>query len=298
MVRTLSTKLRETIASRSPFQPITWQNSPRSLLTIALIQAALAIGLALMIFETRGNSVAPILSAALVLTALCVLTASFSSRPTLDQNEQDDFASAEQLALIKNRLSHELRTPLNAVIGFSEIMHREVLGPVGNERYREYAGHIRQSAEQFQTTTEKALAVTELLAAPPSTKREKFDFSVIAERCGASQSDAPPVMITGDRKKLLEASEHLLCAISMLNATDDCSSRISTGTHDNLQAYLRIELKRNGLAAKTNPDGSAPGLDLTVLLAQLASKAAGGVLVTATPDKESWRATLLMPLAR
>lgn len=42
-------------------------------------------------------------------------------------------------------VSHELRTPLNAVIGFSEVMLQEVFGPMGNDRYREYAADIRQS---------------------------------------------------------------------------------------------------------------------------------------------------------
>ena len=39
-------------------------------------------------------------------------------------------------------MSHELRTPLNAIIGFSELMQRETLGPLGNDKYRAYAGDI------------------------------------------------------------------------------------------------------------------------------------------------------------
>jgi signal transduction histidine kinase len=42
-------------------------------------------------------------------------------------------------------MSHELRTPLNAIIGFSEAMEREVHGPLGVPRYREYAADIRAS---------------------------------------------------------------------------------------------------------------------------------------------------------
>jgi signal transduction histidine kinase len=42
-------------------------------------------------------------------------------------------------------ISHELRTPLNAVIGFSEMMHRQILGPIGVPKYREYAHDIFQS---------------------------------------------------------------------------------------------------------------------------------------------------------
>ncbi len=45
--------------------------------------------------------------------------------------------------------SHELRTPLNAIIGFAEMMKMELLGPIGNPRYHEYAGDILASAQHL-----------------------------------------------------------------------------------------------------------------------------------------------------
>jgi signal transduction histidine kinase len=42
-------------------------------------------------------------------------------------------------------MSHELRTPLNAIIGFSEMISAEPYGPVGDDRYREYAAMINES---------------------------------------------------------------------------------------------------------------------------------------------------------
>ncbi len=42
-------------------------------------------------------------------------------------------------------MSHELRTPLNAVIGFSQIMMAETLGPIGSPQYRDYAKDIHDS---------------------------------------------------------------------------------------------------------------------------------------------------------
>jgi signal transduction histidine kinase len=47
-------------------------------------------------------------------------------------------AKAELLA----EMSHELRTPLIAIIGFSELMRSETLGPVGNATYRNYLDDI------------------------------------------------------------------------------------------------------------------------------------------------------------
>jgi len=46
-------------------------------------------------------------------------------------------------------MSHELRTPLNAIIGFSEIMAREILGPIGQARYRDYASDIQVSGKHL-----------------------------------------------------------------------------------------------------------------------------------------------------
>ena len=42
-------------------------------------------------------------------------------------------------------MSHELRTPLNAIIGFSEIILKESMGPIGNDHYREYLTDIHDS---------------------------------------------------------------------------------------------------------------------------------------------------------
>ena len=46
-------------------------------------------------------------------------------------------------------MSHELRTPLNAVIGFSQMMMSESLGPIGSPQYQGYAKDIYDSGSHL-----------------------------------------------------------------------------------------------------------------------------------------------------
>ena len=69
------------------------------------------------------------------------------------------------------RISHEIRTPLNAVIGFSDLMGREIFGPLGNARYADYAMHIKESGDALLKSAEDTLALSSLLAVPDATQR-------------------------------------------------------------------------------------------------------------------------------
>ena len=76
-----------------------------------------------------------------------------SDRKVVERALQD----AKEVAEAGNRtkseflasMSHELRTPLNAVMGFADVMRVEMLGPIGNPKYLEYAEDIRASAEHL-----------------------------------------------------------------------------------------------------------------------------------------------------
>ena len=83
------------------------------------------------------------------------------SRATAEQQSQRLADLAEKYAREKTRaetanrskseflanMSHELRTPLNAIIGFSEVMEQQFFGPIGNEKYVDYAHDIHQSGQ-------------------------------------------------------------------------------------------------------------------------------------------------------
>jgi PAS domain S-box-containing protein len=64
------------------------------------------------------------------------------------QNIELHAASRAKTEFLAN-MSHELRTPLNAVIGFSEVIKNRIYGPLGNERYADYANDIHASGEHL-----------------------------------------------------------------------------------------------------------------------------------------------------
>ena len=58
-------------------------------------------------------------------------------------------------------MSHELRTPLNAIVGFSQMLEQQVLGPLGNPRYLQYARDIQGSGEHLRDLFERMLDVAQ-----------------------------------------------------------------------------------------------------------------------------------------
>ena len=79
----------------------------------------------------------------------------------LRKRAEAESANASKTAFLAN-MSHELRTPLNAILGFSEIIARECLGPVGSPRYKEYAGDIHNSGAHLLSLINDLLDVAKI----------------------------------------------------------------------------------------------------------------------------------------
>jgi signal transduction histidine kinase len=95
-----------------------------------------------------------------------------------DALEKASVASAAKSAFLA-AMSHELRTPLNAVIGFSELMLSEALGPIGNPKYIGYVGDIRKSGTHLLALINDILDLSRMEAGNASLTEERVKLATI-----------------------------------------------------------------------------------------------------------------------
>lgn len=87
-------------------------------------------------------------------------------------------------------MSHELRSPLNAIIGFSEVLMRELFGPLGHKRYREYAYDIHDSGQHLLQLIGHILDLSKIEAGKMELAADTVDVGVIAEEAIRIASEA------------------------------------------------------------------------------------------------------------
>ncbi len=94
---------------------------------------------------------------------------------------------AEEANLAKSRflasMSHELRTPLNAILGFSEVMADEVLGPMQNDTYRDYARDINDSGHHLLDLINEILDLSRIEAGRYQLNEEPVTVTALVEEC-------------------------------------------------------------------------------------------------------------------
>lgn len=134
-----------------------------------------------------------------------------------------DSANRAKSVFLAN-MSHELRTPLNAILGFSEVLEREMFGPIANRTYRDYAGDIHSSGRYLLDLINDILDISRIeagrreLLEEPISLPEAFAQSVrllekaTAEKSITLQSSVPPNMprILGDARAINQVLINLL----------------------------------------------------------------------------------------
>ncbi|MEM6496773.1 MAG: histidine kinase dimerization/phospho-acceptor domain-containing protein [Pseudomonadota bacterium] len=126
------------------------------------------------------------------MSRAAVVDARGERAPSLKSDAEDDGA-IQALAELSRQIAHDVRTPLNALLGFSSMLSQELFGPIGNERYREYADHIASSAHQTVQAAERTLALAALTPQFPSRSPKNFYNleSLVRDAISAAGGDVP-----------------------------------------------------------------------------------------------------------
>lgn len=93
--------------------------------------------------------------------------------------EQAETASQMKSRFLAN-MSHELRTPLNAIIGFSQLMEQQVLGPLGDKQYADYARYIVEGGHHLLEIINDVLDMAKIEAGKVELKETTVDVRKIA----------------------------------------------------------------------------------------------------------------------
>jgi PAS domain S-box-containing protein len=165
--------------------------------------------------------------------------------------EQAEAASKAKSAFLAN-MSHELRTPLNAILGFSEILREELLGPLGDLRYREYAGDILSSGKHLLAVINDILDLTKIEAGHLDLDVQPVDvvglfaaceryFMEIAEEAGILLNVLRPledITVSGDPTRLKQILLNLLS--NAIKFTPEGSVTLRAGVESDGSFYFAV----------------------------------------------------------
>lgn len=193
------------------------------------------------------------------------------------------------------RISHEIRTPLNAILGFADVMLAEKLGPLGNQRYRDYLRDISISGHHILSLVNDLLDLSKIEAGKLDLSFEPVSVNDIARDCTnlmepQAQSDRVEIRtrlqgdlprILADTRSLRQITLNLLSnaikfnrsggVVSLSTFRDETGAvvlRVSDNgvgmSEDDLKAALEPFLRVGG----SDKAGTGLGLPLTKALAE------------------------------
>jgi len=191
----------------------------------------------------------------------------------------DDILYDEKLLIARNQavaankskatfiasMSHELRTPLNAIIGFSDIMHQQVFGPIANSKYLEYAEDINVSGKTLLTMIDDILDISRLESQKLKFKLEEYDIiefskSIIRRFDGIATKKEISIKVKPDNEKplILWADQKLQIHITnnfvsnAIKHVDDYEGKIIVEIYASNDNELILSVSDNGEGMSAN----------------------------------------------
>jgi signal transduction histidine kinase len=220
-------------------------------------------------------------------------------------------------------MSHELRTPLNAIIGFSDMIGRELIGPVGNARYVQYAVDINGSAQHLLSIINDILDFSKIEAGEMQLQEDAVNISETIGFClrlvqhraaqgdiklHSAVADGVP-MIRADERKIKQALLNLLSnsvkftpsggSVSVAAAVKDGALAISVadtgiGMAPDQVAHALEPFGQVDNSLARMHDGTGLGLPLARALAELH----GGTLSVESEVGKGTTVTITLPQQR
>jgi signal transduction histidine kinase len=220
-------------------------------------------------------------------------------------------------------VSHELRSPLNAIIGFAEVMGREVLGPLGSPKYVGYAHDISSAGQHMLSLVNDILDMAKLERGQHALEEGEIDLaktvedSVAVVRTRAERArqtvevrlKATP-RLRADGRALRQMLINLLTnaikftpeggKIAIESSLAEGDGRVLLRVHDNGIGITPEDLQRLGKPfvqlrpGRDLSEGAGLGLAITRYLAELH----GGALTIESSPGKGTSATIALPATR
>jgi len=162
----------------------------------------------------------------------------------LERKKQSELEDLRQSIL--GVLPHELRTPLNHILGFATMMKDETFGPIENEVYKEYVGHIQKGGEQLLKIINNILYLTDALSGNLTYEKEYFSASDCIESCVfgmAAKADEEGISLSTEYPE--DLPELYSCEETLEQVLSALLSNAVIYSQENGSVRIRAEVQKN-----------------------------------------------------